>query len=359
MKKKIAIVTCYHQPDYVRAQTLRAALSAQPDVQLVVIKNKHRGLLRYPEVLWQVWRVKRREKPAAFLLTFRGQEILPIMLVLAGRTPLWFDEFIVPAAYAKFEKHKKSPAIMVKHMLSRLGTPLYNLCLRRCARILADTAPHAELSAKFGGVNLSRYLAVPVGADENIFRPKQTAKADPFQIFYYSTGMQPLHGIPVVLEVAERLQDDPVQFVLAGGKLPMKQAVHQAQKNGANIRYESWMNIEDLAETMRASQLSLGGPFGGTRQARNVVTGKTYQSLACQVATVVGSGEATEVHFVDKVNCLMVPQGDADALAAAIRWAVSNQAQLPEIAAAGRALFEKEFSAAMIGRLLRPLVDSL
>ncbi len=359
MKKKIAIITCYHQPDYVRAQVLRAALKAQPDVQLIVIKNKHTGMLRYPEVLWKLCQTKWRDKPDAFLLTFRGQEILPAVLLLAGRTPLWFDEFIVPAAYAKFEKHKKSPAIFVKHTLSRLGTPLYNLCLRRCASILADTAAHAELSAKFARVNLSRYLPVPVGADEAIFRVKPTAKAEPFQVFYYSTGMQPLHGIPVVLEVAERLQNDPVQFVLVGGKAPMKQAVHVAQKNGARIRYESWLPIAELADTMRASQLSLGGPFGGTRQAQNVVTGKTYQSLACEVVTVVGAGAATNEYFIDRANCLKVPQQNADALTEAIRWAVSNQSELPDIAAKGRALFEKEFSAVMIGRLLRPLVDSL
>ena len=359
MKKKIAIVTCYHQPDYVRSETLRDALRRQKDVDLIVIKNKHKGMLRYPEVLWQVWRAKLREKPDAFLLTFRGQEILPLVLLLVGRTPLWFDEFIVPAAYAKYEKHKKSPAIVLKHTLSRLGTPLYNLCLRRCSAILADTAAHAELSAKFARVNLSRYVPVPVGADEKVFYPKKAKKAEKFQIFYYSTGMQPLHGVPVVLAVAESMQNDPVEFVLVGGKSPMKQAVRAAQKNGAHIRYESWLPIQELAETMRASHLSLGGPFGGTRQAKNVVTGKTYQSLACEVATVVGDGMATDAAFQDRVNCLKVPQNDADALRVALRWALHNTTELTTIAARGRVLFEKKFSAAVIGQLLRPLLDAL
>lgn len=281
------------------------------------------------------------------------------MLVLVGRTPLWFDEFIVPAAYARFEKHKRSPAIIMKHIISRLGEPLYNFCLRRCRAVLSDTEAHAELGAKMGGVNMSRYTSVPVGADESIFFPKSSEKANPFQIFYYSSGMQPLHGIPVVLDAAVMLQDDPVSFVLVGGKLPMKLAVHDAQKRGAHIRYESWMDIAELANTMRQSQLCLGGPFGGTRQALNVVTGKTYQSLACGVATVIGDGHATGEPFIDKKNCLKVIQGDATALVETIRWAVSHANGLTQMGSAGRELYEKQFSTQALAGRLRPLIEAL
>src|SRR5581483_5008721 len=102
-QKTIAVITCYHDPDYVRARTLRAALDRLDDVRLVIVKNRHRGLLRYPEVIRQVRRLQRQQTIDAYLLTFRGQEILPLMLRLACRTPLIFDEFIVPLAYATEE----------------------------------------------------------------------------------------------------------------------------------------------------------------------------------------------------------------------------------------------------------------
>ncbi|MFZ1249028.1 MAG: glycosyltransferase [Candidatus Saccharimonadales bacterium] len=359
MKKKIAIVTCYYQPNYVRAVTLRAAFRAQPDVEVYEIKNKHKGLARYPEVIWKFWRLKRQHTLDAALLTFRGQEILPMLLLLAGRTPLWFDEFIVPGAYARHEKHQRSLAILIKHWVARMGEPLYNFCLRRCAVVLADTQPHAELSAKFSKNNIRKYVAIPVSADEAVFKPSSIKKAEPFQVFYYSSNMQPLHGITYVLDAAVSLQNDPVQFVLVGGKLAMKHAVSVAQKQGANIRYESWLPLKELARTMAGSQLSLGGPFGGTRQAKNVITGKAYQSLASQVVTVVGDGLATNQFFIDHVNCLKVPQKEAAALTEKIRWALSHQDELPKIAAAGRQLYDKEFSIAALARLVRPLVDGL
>jgi glycosyltransferase involved in cell wall biosynthesis len=209
-------------------------------------------------------------------------------------------------------------------------------------------------------VNLSRYLALPVSADEAIFRPSQDIKGEPFKIFYYSSNMQPLHGVSTVLAAAIHLQNDPVQFVLVGGKAPLRHAVEVAKKQGANIQYSSWMKISELARTMHESQLCLGGPFGGTRQALNVVTGKTYQSLACGVATVVGEGHATNDLFIDKVNCLKVPQKDVVALTEAVRWAVAaGSDELAKLGAQGRRLYDKEFSNQALATKIRPLIDSI
>lgn len=358
-RMKIAVVTCYHDPDYVRARSLRAAVAAQPGVKSIVIKNKSKGFLRYPQVLWRMLVVKWRQKPAVFLITFRGQEILPLVLLIAGRTPVWFDEFIVPSAYARAEKHKKSFTILVKHFLARVSEPLYNFCLRRCDTILSDTLAHAELSARMAEINLSHYLPVPVGTDEKLFKPGSSVKkAEPFQIFYYTTGMQPLHGISYVLEAAERLAGDRrFQFLLVGGKKPMERAVAASVARGARIEYRSWVAFDELPQIMRESGLCLGGPFGGTPQAEHVITGKSYQSLACEVPTVVGSNVATEPFFKDKVNSIVVPQKDVDALIASYVWAVENPRDLAAIAERGRKLYEKEFSNEALARIIAPLVD--
>lgn len=359
MHMKIAVVTCYHDPDYVRARSLRAAIAAQPGVTPIIIKNKSKSLLRYPQVLWRMLVVKWRQKPSAFLITFRGQEILPLVLLIAGRTPVWFDEFIVPSAYARAEKHKKSFAIVTKHFLARAGEPLYNFCLRRCDTILSDTLAHAELSARLVEINLSHYLPVPVGTDEKLFKPSDTKKkTEPFQIFYYSTGMQPLHGIPYVLEAAERLAGDRrFQFVLVGGKKPMEQAVAASVARGARIEYRSWVPFAELPKMMRESGLCLGGPFGGTFQAKHVITGKSYQSLACGVPTLVGANIATEPYFKDKINSLVVPQKDVDALIAAYIWAYENPRDLELMAEKGRRLYEREFSNEALARIIAPLID--
>lgn len=356
---KLAIITCYHDPDYVRARSLRAALKLLPGVRSVVIKNRRKGVLRYPEVLWRLWQVRRQQKPDAYLLTFRGQEILPFVLLLIGRKPLIFDEFIVPMAYANGEHLNPSLAQRLKHVLARLGDPLYRLCLKRCKVILADTQAHAELSARTSNLNLRKIFAVPVGTDEALFKPGPGITNDNFRVFYYG-NMLPLHGVETVIAAAEQLKDrSDIDFLLVGGNKQVRRAVLEAGMRGAHVEYRKWVPFAELPALMRGAALVLGGPFGNTPQAHHVITGKTYQSLACQAPTVVGASEATTEYFVDKKNALVVTQADAEALKKAVVWAREHPSELKSIAVAGRKLFENEFSTAAIARRLRPVLDGL
>jgi glycosyltransferase involved in cell wall biosynthesis len=359
---RIAVVTCYHDPDYVRARTLRAALKQLPDVKPIIIKNTHKGIWRYPEVLWKLWQVKKRQKPDAYLLTFRGQEILPFVLFIAGKKPVIFDELIVPIAYANNEQHAPSLKKRVYYFLARRSESLYRRWLRRCTYILADTATHAELSARTSEVNLSKYLVVPVGCDEKLIRPHSATAADAetFQVYFSSTVMQPLIGVPVVLEAARQLSNKPnITFHIVGGNRAIRAAVADAVKDGANIRFDSWLHLEALVAAMDASSLALGGPFGDTAQGQHVVTTKTYQALGAGMPVVVGNSPASQEYFHDKDNALVVRQGDAAKLAKAIAWASNNPKELGKIGINGRKLYEKEFSTSAITEKLRPIADAL
>jgi len=358
---KIAVITCYFDPDYVRARVLRTALKSIPGVTPIIIKNTHKGLLRYPEVLWKVWQIKRLKKPDAYLLTFRGQEILPFVQFMIRKKLLIFDELIVPIAYANNEGHAKSFTKRLYYLMARRSESLYRRWLRKCYAILADTAAHAELSARTSHVNLSKYTVVPVGTDESLFTPAASvAKSTKFRVFYYSTGMQPLHGVQYVLEAAEALRDNPeIEFLLVGGKKPLRDAVTTAANKGAHVIYEAWIPFDKLVKTMQGSAICLGGPFGDTLQAHHVITTKTYQMLAAGVPTMIGASEATNEYFVDKQNALVVSQADAPALARALTWAYKHPTELRDIAANGRKLYEKQFSTAAISRILERLVAGL
>jgi len=359
---KIAVITCYHDPDYVRARTIRAALRKVPGVSVIEVKNSSKGALRYPQVFWRLWQTKRHQKPDAYVLTFRGQEILPFVQLIIGKKPLVFDEFIVPIAYASGEKHKKTLKIRVFYALARFSEPLYRSWLRHCKVILADTQAHAELSARTSNMNLSQYVALPVGTDENVFKPstKKVTTPDKFRVFYYSTGMQPLHGIKYVLQAAELLKDnDSIEFLIVGGKKPLRDAVDAAAEHGAHVRYEAWIPFADLLSTMYESGLNMGGPFGGTNQAQHVITGKTYQMLAAAVPTLVGDSEATREFFLDKENALVVPQADPEAIKKAILWAQKHPLDLKQIALNGRKLYEKNFSTAALAKIWQSIVSDL
>jgi glycosyltransferase involved in cell wall biosynthesis len=342
---KVCIVTCYKQPDYIRALTLRESLSEIEGVDLVVVKNTQTGVLRYFEVMYKVLTTRFKEKPDMFILTFRGYELLmPMRLLTAGKTYV-FDEFINLYEWVVFE-HKK---LKDGSAGARLLKNWYRFWLKRTDAILTDTVSHADLSAEIMRLPRERFYPLIVSTDEHTFKPDAssngTVYADPkaFQVFYYG-NMLPLHGVDVVIDAAKRLKKrSDIHFTIVGGKEALAEKVRQAVGEGAHIDYKKWVEFDQLPRYMAAADVCLGGPFGGTFQSQYVITGKTYQLLQMGCAVVIGKSKESHI-FTDKKNALIVEQGNAKALADAFVWAYENQDKLPAIAKSGHELYVKELS---------------
>jgi len=163
---KIAVITCYSDPDYVRARSLRAALKAIPKVKPIVVKNRRTGWMRYGEIIWKLRQVRRTHNPDVYLLTFRGQEILPFVLLAARKKPVWFDEFVVPLAYANDENGEPSFGRGFRQWLARRSFPYYKRWLQRCSAVFAGSSEQAELSARISHMNLSAYRVIQTGDQE-------------------------------------------------------------------------------------------------------------------------------------------------------------------------------------------------
>jgi glycosyltransferase involved in cell wall biosynthesis len=357
---KVAIITCYFDPDYVRSLTLRAALKANPDVDLIIVKNRHKGLLRYPEVLLRILWTRLRKRPDVYLLTFRGQEVLPFLLVLAWPKPILFDEFIMPLAWAKQEKHDASLVIKFQKLIACSTAGLYKLWLKRSRFILTDTSANAQESSKLSGISLDKYKVLPVGAEEELFYPLPGSgkKTGVFEVFFCG-NMRPLYGLEYVLEAALALKDQTdIHFYVVGGKQAAALKVAAAKAAGANVDYDAWVPFAQLPDVMRRCDIGLAGPYGLSPQAERVITGKTYQFLASAAPVIIGQNRETEL-FVDQHNCLLVPRGDAATLQQKILWAYENRDKLPEIGQSGRELYEEAYSVKVISRKLETILNDV
>ena len=98
--------------------------------------------------------------------------------------------------------------------------------------------------------------------------------------------------------------------------------------------------------------------YGGTPQARRVITGKTFQFLAQGKPTVIGRVDEP-LPFSDRRNCLLVEQSDAESLAAAFEWALEHRDRLPDIGLEGQRLFEEHFSTNALARQLEPALRAV
>lgn len=351
---KIAVVVCYDQQNYVRACTLRNGLEAAPGVEVINIANKNRGLLRYLEVPLKILGARFTTKPDAYLVTFRGYEMLLYMVLTLVRKPIIFDELINFTEW------------MYEHRIIKPGKWKYNLFrrwyawqARKCRVILADTDAHAKYSAELNKLDLSRYKTIPVGTNENVFAYRPDAKPEkPFTVFYYG-NMLPLHGLSYVLDAAVMLKDVPgIYFRFVGGKDKAAEACAAAKEQGANVTHQKWVDFDKLPDIASGAGLTIGGPFGDTLQSRFVITGKTYQFMSLGAPVLISQNEATG-YFKNKINCLMTPQANADSIAMAIRWAYSHPDEMRDIAKNGHELYKKHYSQEVINQLVTQIVSDI
>ena len=352
--KRIAVVTCHKDPDYVRARTLRAGVAALPDVELIVIKNRLRSPLRFPEIWFRIIVARLRYRPQLYILTFRGYETLFPLLVLGWPTPVIFDEFV--NAFAWFVDEHQKP--FSKSWPSRLLQRFYDWQLRRCRALLTDTPGSAKTSSIKSGVPLSHYYPIVVSADESLFKPMSVKRSGDFRVFFYG-NMIPLHGLPFVLDAAVLLKDAPIIFQVVGGGASTVKLIRETEVKGAHIEYSPWINFDKLPAAIAKADLCLGGPFGGTGQAKTVITGKTYQFLAMARPVLVGDNPETSRYFVDHKNGLVVDRADAKGLAASIGWAFKHPQELQKIGSNGRQLYTNEFSVDCVTKLLSEMLKQL
>jgi len=340
--KKICLITCYSQPDYVRAKTLRAAFGSMAEVDLIIIKNRHKGLLRYPEVMWKLLVARFSRRPDLYFLTFRGYEMLPFVRLATLGKPLVFDEFINLIEWVVYEHHKLDPDNIAAKILHNI----YRFWLKSADLIVTDSASHARYSAELMRLPLDKYVPLIVSTDEKTFGMSPALKtriSRPFDVFYYGLMMTPLQGLDTIIAAMRLLKDQDIRLTLVGGKDKAKSIIEQAQHDGVAIIHKKWVPIEELRDYMQVSDVCLAGPFGDSVQAQFVIGGKTYQYMRMGRPVIIGHNLESGL-WADKKDALIVERANPQALAEAIIWAQQHPAELAKIGQAGEQLYQAKLS---------------
>ncbi len=339
-KRTACVVTCYRQPDYVRAVALYDGMkNCGMFDEVIWIRNSSPGIARYWQVFSQLIKIRFSKNPDTYLLTFRAYETLPFIMLLTAGKQIIYDEFVNPVEWFVYEHNKLHLGFLWKVILR----PAYRFLGKRVSYILADTPSHAQYSANLMNLPIDKYRSIPVSTDESMFKPaKSTATGQPFKVLYIG-NMLPLYGVDYVIDAAVQLADNPsIEFTIAGSEA-VATKVDEARKHGAHIERLGWIPYKDFPALFHSCDLLLGGPFGKTVQSQFVISGKTFQFLASGLPVVVGENkEAYE--FTDKHDSIIVPEADSQKLREAIEWAASHKNALATIGKNGRKLYEKKFS---------------
>lgn len=144
-------------------------------------------------------------------------------------------------------------------------------------------------------------------------------------------------GVPVLLEAVHALSDCPGLRFLIAGDGPLRAAVAAvAERPGSSLEYvgqqENVLDIYQTADAVVMPSLAEGHPL------------TALEAMACGLPVIASrAGGLPEVVVEDETG-LLVPVGDAAALAVAIRALAGDPERARALGAAGRRRVEQEFS---------------
>jgi glycosyltransferase involved in cell wall biosynthesis len=214
------------------------------------------------------------------------------------------------------------------------------------------------------GLSLDRFLVVPVGADEEIFDPARRAptacnESGPLRVLFYGT-YSPLHGAETIVEAVHRLeqQGEQVALVMIGTGQCEAVARRRAGELGlAQVTFIPWVPEAELPGWIAWADIVLG-IFGATAKAARVVPNKVYQAMAMGATMVTRDSPALRWLAAGEPCAVLVPPGDSEALAGAIRSLRSRDVR-DRIGRTARRVFEQRASTRARARALRPLFDRI
>jgi len=215
------------------------------------------------------------------------------------------------------------------------------------------------------GVPAEKVVVVPDWADCRQIRPMENgfarAEFGGKFVVMYSGNLGFPQGLGVVLDAANRLRhEEEILFVMVGEGAKKKILQEQARAMRLeNVRFLPYRPKEQLAESLSAGDLHLI-PLG-RGVAGCVVPSKVYGIMAAGRPFVAMMEEAAEVAQIARQYAvgMVVPPGDAEALASAISEAAHNRAQLLVMGQRARQVAEENFDRPVVTKRFAEVIASV
>jgi len=284
------------------------------------------------------------EEADVVIVGYPGHFDMPAARRVARGRPIVFNPLVslhdtLVGDRGRFRRH--SPAAAVLRAAD-------GSAFRTADLVVADTEAHAAFFRTTFRLEPRRVEVALVGADEPLFRPGWHPP-EPFRVLFVGK-LVPLHGLETILAAARIVPEVPFTVVGEG------QQGDLLADRPPNVEHVAWVEFEDLPDAYRGAGAALG-IFGTGKKAARVIPNKVFQALACARPVVTADTPAVRELLTHDTDALLVPPGDPDALAAAIRRLASDAGLAERLAEAGRATYEARASEDVLGARWRSLLE--
>lgn len=268
--------------------------------------------------LW--WRSRRLPVVDLVVVGYMGHFDVHLARRLWPDVPVVLDHLISAGDTAR---DRRVSSGLVLGLLERLDRAAL-----RCADVpCVDTAEHLDLVV---GEAHDRTLVVPVGAPDEWFHQPVPSSEGPLRVVFFGS-FTPLQGAPVIGEAIGLLADEPsIEFTVVGRGQDYDAARAAAAPNG-RVEWVDWVEAEELPSFAAAHHVGLG-IFGPGAKGLRVVPTKVFQSAAAGLAVVTSDTPPQRESLAGAA--VLVPPGDALALADALRALACDRERVEELRAA-------------------------
>ena len=262
----------------------------------------------------------------------------------AGPRPIVFNPLVSLADTFVADRGRFKPGSLAARALEAIDRHAF----RAADLVVADTEAHAQHLAHLAGLPADRLEVCFVGAEERLFQPGW-APQDPFTCLFVGK-LIPLQGIETILAAARAAPELPVRLVGSGQLEPLLAG------RPANVDWVPWVEYDQLPAELHRAGCALG-IFGTSDKAQRVIPNKAFQALACGTPLVTADTPAARELLVDGESALLVPPGDAEALAAALRRLAADPTLARQLGDGGRAAFAQHASEEVLGQRWRGVLE--
>jgi glycosyltransferase involved in cell wall biosynthesis len=266
--------------------------------------------------------VPRRHEFDVVIVGYPGHFDVPQARRVAGGRPLVFDAVLSLEDELVGVRRRFRPRSTAATVLRAVDTR----ALRLPDLVVCGTDVEAAYLESLGAANAA---SVFLGADEELYRHRWSP-THPFTAVHFATGL-PGDGSADAVRIAASFHDVPVQIVAPGE-----------------------IARDDLGIAVAHAGLVLAS-FRDSRGIPAVV----FDALATGVPVVTADTAAARELLRDGESALLVPVGEPEALADAIRRLAADEELRVRLGAEGREVFAARASRAVLGSRWRDLLSAL
>jgi glycosyltransferase involved in cell wall biosynthesis len=307
---------------------------------------------------------RRMPRPDVVLVGYLGHFDVHLARLVFRKTPIVLDHLVGASDTGRDRRLDGGPRQALLRLIDAAA-------LRAASVIVVDTDEHlAALPPRYR----SRAVVVPVGAPaawtdaapapasltgpaaEALTGPAAEAVTGPaaprpLKVVFYGL-YTPLQGTPVIGAALGALAGEPIEVTMIGGGQDEAQTKAAAAANPA-VRWLDWVPAAELPALVAEHDVCLG-IFGTGGKAQRVVPNKVFQGAAAGCAIVTSDTPPQRRVLGDAA--VLVPPGDPEALAAALRRLAGDRGEVTRLRQQSRELARREFAS---GQVVAPLLRRL